>query len=308
MLNEIIQIEARFYPEGNATTLMSVYYLAILRREQSKYRDAELLLNKILELNEVIPEKKRIDYFTIKNELANLYWMDARYEEAEALCIELLKEEDSIDKNILLKINQTMVDIYISCEEYEKAKEFCSKILATKKRLLGMKHPSTLVVANNLALIYLYMGEYTKAGSICYDVLLVQERVLPPGHLDILMTKSTLADIYKRRGNKEKAKELHREVLDSRTKKLGEEHHDTLESMNKLGLAYVSWEQFDKAGECLFEALLIAEGYTTENDVLGIAKKKEPKENPALFYTEEDDDSSGFFSSIFTFLGKKSKG
>ena len=302
LLSEVIRIEARLYPEGNSTALMTVFYLAILRREQNKYKDAKFLFEKVLELNKLVPERKRISPFTVKHELIILYWQKVLFRKAESLCLEVLRQEDSIEKNILLKINETLVDIYISLEKYEKAKKVCTKVLTTKKHLLGMKHPSTLIVTNKLALIYMYLGNYKKAQNLCHDVLLVQERILPRDHLDILVTKSTLADIYQYLEELEKASRLHQEVLDARKERLGTEHHDTVEAMNRLGLTYVSWDQFDKAGECLFEALLISEEQTKKDEASETIIKDS---TDGLFSMGGTEYETGFFSSIFHFLGKK---
>ena len=58
----------------------------------------------------------------------------------------------------------------------------------------------------------------------------------------------------------------------------------------------------------MFESLLNAEGYTTENDVLGIATKSEKEEIELHSFIDGEDNSPGFLSSMFTFLGKRSKG
>lgn len=127
------------------------------------------------------------------------------------------------------------------------AETVLEKALATHKHLLGIDHPDTLTVMNNLASAYQANGSLAKALPLFEETLNLSKAKLGADNPDTLTTMSNLASAYQADGKVTKAVTLFEETLQLRKKKLGPNHAETLNSMNNLATAYRDNGQLDKA-------------------------------------------------------------
>ncbi|MFD6878396.1 MULTISPECIES: FxSxx-COOH system tetratricopeptide repeat protein [unclassified Streptomyces] len=121
------------------------------------------------------------------------------------------------------------------------------RALATRERVLGADHPSTLISRNNLGYAYECAGDPGRAMPLYERTLKDRERVLGTDHPHTLSSRSNLADAYESAGDLGRAVPLHERTLKDQERVLGTDHPDTLTSRNNLAYAYESAGDLDRA-------------------------------------------------------------
>ena len=81
-------------------------------------------------------------------------------------------------------------------------------MLATKERVRGNEHPSTLITAGHLANAYSGQGKHAEAVALYGEVLATQKRVLGDTHSSTLLTAGDLAIVYSNQGKYAEAEAL----------------------------------------------------------------------------------------------------
>jgi tetratricopeptide (TPR) repeat protein len=118
--------------------------------------------------------------------------------------------------------------------QYKAAEETLRQLLGRRARVLGKKHPSTLVSMSNLAQVLGRQGKYEDAEAMNRQSLALKETVLGREHPDTLVSMSNLAQVLGCQGKYEDAEAMNRQTLALKEAVLGREHPDTLVSMSNL--------------------------------------------------------------------------
>lgn len=127
--------------------------------------------------------------------------------------------------SILLAINlSSLGKIYILLDDYEKAIEILQKSYTDLINLLGAKHETISICANNLGLAYGYNKNYEKSLEYRKKAVEIQEEIFEESHPELGISKSGLASAYRDNGDIPKAKALFKEVLDNAEKYLPPKH------------------------------------------------------------------------------------
>ena len=140
-------------------------------------------------------------------------------------------------------------------EDWNNAEKLAMDVLDMRKKLLGAKHPKTLISMGNLAGIYHGQGKLNKAEQLEIQVLDMSKTLLGAEHPDTLSSMGNLASIHHDQGKFDEAEQLTVQVLDIREKLLGAEHPDTLLSMGNLARTYCDQGKFDKAEQLEVQVL-----------------------------------------------------
>ena len=143
--------------------------------------------------------------------------------------------------------------------QYREAEPLWESVRATYERVLGLEHPDTLSILNNLGALYWSQGKYELAEPLLQRVLETYERVLGPEHPDTLRSLHNLAIIYTNQGKYELAELLYKSSLETRERVLGPEHPDTLGTVNNLALLYANQGKYELADPLYQRALAIYE-------------------------------------------------
>ena len=149
--------------------------------------------------------------------------------------------------------------------KYAEAEKINRQALQLKEKVLGAKHPSTLVTMNNLAYVLGNQGLYAEAEQMHRQTLQLSEKVLGTEHPDTLRSIYNLASVLNNQGKYAEAEQMHQQTLQLREKVLGTEHPDTLNSMDNLALVlnnqgkYAEAEQMHRQALELYEKVLGAE-------------------------------------------------
>ncbi|CAE6393107.1 unnamed protein product [Rhizoctonia solani] len=133
------------------------------------------------------------------------------------------------------------------CEE----EDIRTKVEAASKKLLGLKHPTTLQSTDNLAHNYVNQGWHDRAESLYYEVLEMRRELYRvthgEEHEDILISKRYLATIYEHQGRLGEAIPFWEDVVQGYRVSKGGNNPETLACMDSLADAYRQSTQLDKA-------------------------------------------------------------
>jgi len=198
--------------------------------------------------------------------LANLYWNQGRYAEAEPLYLETLETRKRVlgdDHPDTLHSMNNLAIVYLDQGRYAEAEPLHLETLETRKRVLGDDHPNTLASMNNLANLYLNQGRYAEAEPLHLETLETKKRVLGDDHPDTLASMNNLAGLYVSQGRYAEAEPLLLETLETRKRVNGNDHPNTLLSMNNLASLYQRQGRYAEAEPLYLETL------KTQKRVLG---------------------------------------
>ncbi|MFC7980090.1 tetratricopeptide repeat protein [Streptomyces cinereoruber] len=111
---------------------------------------------------------------------------------------------------------------------------YFDRLHATVRDLLGLEHPDTLAIRNNLASWYGEAGDAQGAADAFAELLNDHLRILGPDHPDTLVTRNALARWCGEAGDAQGAADAFAELLNDHLRILGPDHPDTLTSRNNL--------------------------------------------------------------------------
>ena len=150
---------------------------------------------------------------------------------------------------------------------YDKALEYLSKALTTRKGTVGETHPDVATLYNNIGLIYKKQGDYTKAMK-CYTTAMdILENTVDSNHPEIATTYNNIGSIYSSQGDYTKAINYYTKAMDIRKSTLGEIHPDLASSYNNIGSVYSKQGNYIKALEFYNKALSIRKLIWGENNL-----------------------------------------
>jgi hypothetical protein len=66
------------------------------------------------------------------------------------------------------------------------------QVIETRKRVLGVEHPSTLTSMNNLAFIWKGLGRDKEALELMEECVVLGTRIIGPNHPNTLSSRTTL--------------------------------------------------------------------------------------------------------------------
>ncbi len=125
----------------------------------------------------------------------------------------------------------------------------------TLEAQLGLDHPHTLTLMNNLALGYQTAGKLDQALRLYEETLALRKAKLGLDHPHTLITMSSLAASYETAGKLELSLPLKEEVYKLQRAKLGPNDIGTLASMSNLAVGYQEAGLLDKALPLLEDTL-----------------------------------------------------
>jgi hypothetical protein len=95
------------------------------------------------------------------------------------------------------------------CGRYSEAEALYRQVLAGTEKQLGVEHPDTLSMVQNLATVFQLQGQYDKAEALYRQVLAGREKQLGDEHPDTLSTVQKLAFVFQQQGRYNDAEELY---------------------------------------------------------------------------------------------------
>ncbi|KAG0721243.1 Kinesin light chain [Chionoecetes opilio] len=156
----------------DVATMLNI--LALVYRDQNKYKEAANLLNDALAIREKTLGENHPAVAATLNNLAVLYGKRGKYKEAEPLC---------------------------------------KRALEIREKVLGRDHPDVAKQLNNLALLCQNQGKYEEVERYYQRALEIYETKLGPDDPNVAKTKNNLASAYLKQGKYKEAEILYKQVL-----------------------------------------------------------------------------------------------
>ena len=139
--------------------------------------------------------------------------------------------------------------VYSEAGRWKEAEELEVQVKDARLRMLGAKHPSTLVAMGNLAVTYCNQGRWKEAEELQLQVKNVCLNLFGADHSFTASVMGNLAVMYSKRGRWKEAEEVECQIRDARHRVLGAEHPDTLLAMGNLAETYGSQGRWKDAEE-----------------------------------------------------------
>ncbi|PWA25546.1 hypothetical protein CCH79_00019885 [Gambusia affinis] len=156
----------------DVATMLNI--LALVYRDQNKYKEAANLLNDALAIREKTLGMDHPAVAATLNNLAVLYGKRGKYKEAEPLC---------------------------------------KRALEIREKVLGTDHPDVAKQLNNLALLCQNQGKYQEVEQYYERALHIYQSKLGPDDANVAKTKNNLASCYLKQGKYRQAEALYKEIL-----------------------------------------------------------------------------------------------
>jgi hypothetical protein len=156
-----------------------------------------------------------------------------------------------------LIVEQNLALVYLDRSEYSKAEALYSKTFSIQRRRLGEQHPDTLNSMLGLADAYEHEDKLAQAEPLFANVLKARRHALGDDDPATLASMYALGLQYRQQGKLAQAEPLVKDALDGQRRKLGEGHPETLLSMNGLASLYVSEHKYAEAESLYLKALQI---------------------------------------------------
>ena len=236
--------------ESRGLLLCNVAYYLDYRGQQDTPR--RLLGEAIPIIRGALGENHRVT-LTSKSVLARIDCDQGRYEEAEAMQLQLVETGTRVlgaEDLDTLAFQSDLASTYTSQTRWDDAEELLVKVLETQKKISELEdHKTTLPAMNTLSLVYESQGKLKEAEQLRLQVRETSLKALGTEHPYTLTSLHNLAVIYQRQGRLEEAEELQLQVKDTRLKVLGAEHPGTLACLHNLAFIYQGQGRLKEAEE-----------------------------------------------------------
>ncbi|MEW6493601.1 MAG: tetratricopeptide repeat protein [Cyanobacteriota bacterium] len=167
----------------------------------------------------------------LRDDLANLYSEQGKYEQAEPLYVQILELRRRILSETHPYVATSLNNLaccYSDQEKYGEAEQIYIQALELNKQLLGETHPDVAICLNNLAFLYSSQGKYEQAESLYIQALELSKRLLGETHPDVAICLNNLALLYSSQGRYDQAEQLYVQAWEIAQRKLGANHPYTV--------------------------------------------------------------------------------
>jgi tetratricopeptide (TPR) repeat protein len=176
--------------------------------EEGRYGDAEKLLIAAIETAQA-QEKEGVELATALGNLAGLYRVQARYDEAEPLykrAITICEERLEPRHPALAHNLNGLALIYRAQGMYEWAEPLCRRALTIAEKAFGPEHRTLASYLGNLLAVCLAQGRYAEAEPLYQRSVEIKEKVLGPKHPELAGSlENYAAFVRKTKGEREAA-------------------------------------------------------------------------------------------------------
>ncbi len=195
------------------------------------------------------------DTWRAKSNLAQLYREQGRFEEAEALCQELLAIDLPDDADIRLRVNPLVYlsNILAQRGESAPAESMALEALERSRQALGASHKKTLEARANLVSVHFQLGNVGESLAAAEALQRDSEEFFGRNDLRTLRATNQRTTILSASGDLATAEPLLRQLTESFRSVLGDKHYTTLNTTRALAVTVANLGRFAEAEEMLRE-------------------------------------------------------
>ncbi len=258
-LKEIsLRIAHRHYGGDHPEVAKRLNNLVALINDHQDYPQAERLFREVLDMRLRLGQQAP-ELFRIKGNLATSLMLQGKFEEAEALYLDVLRTrlelyepEYGPDDQDVATSRRNLGALYYDQGDLEKAEWQLRQALGIRRRVFGSEHTRVASVLNLLGNVLAAQGREDEAEQLYDEALGIRRRLLGEDHLAVARTKRNLAELLAHR-DPATARVLLAQALATfyRTRPDGWEAADA-ESV--LGAILTDLGRYEEAEPCLVEA------------------------------------------------------
>ena len=243
------------------------YVVASAYQALQSYDKAKKILDENSKTIEVAKENPYyVDYINETSmRLIEFYVSQEKWAIAQRMCEEILRRIDppkygkdrGLSSPYLNTVLYTLAEIYNAQWRYGEAEKLYKRALESSKRILGQKHPDTIIRYRKLATLYLERDDkesFEKAKKTLNEALRLSEKDFGGDHEEILRLKYNLALAYGS-GERDTAEELLKEIIGLSKDANRGGYPDTLQFTNGLASLYVKKKNIEEAKKLFTEVL-----------------------------------------------------
>uniref|UniRef100_A0A3B5K787 Kinesin light chain n=1 Tax=Takifugu rubripes TaxID=31033 RepID=A0A3B5K787_TAKRU len=156
----------------DVATMLNI--LALVYRDQNKYKEAAHLLNDALAIREKTLGKDHPAVAATLNNLAVLYGKRGKYKEAEPLCKRALEIREKVLGKFHPDVAKQLNNLALLCQnqgKYDEVEYYYRRALEIYESKLGADDPNVAKTKNNLATCYLKQGKFKDAETLYKEIL-----------------------------------------------------------------------------------------------------------------------------------------
>ncbi len=151
--------------------------------------------------------------------------------------VALLAASRPDDDRDLLDARHSLASFLHGAGELDEAESVYREVLSRCKARLGVEHPLTLTVANNLGILCLARGKLTEAYEALTQILSIRKKLLGPDDPQSISAMNNVIFAMQHLGRYAEAEQLCHEAIDASTRRFGADAAETWNS--RLNLAGV---------------------------------------------------------------------
>ncbi len=223
--------------------------LAIEKWDKGEYPPTEQLFSRALEIWKTVLGTNSEHVATGLYNLANLYYVQGRYDEA----VQLYKRSLSVAKkhpepSLLVNILHWLAETYFANREYNKAHQIYKKVIAITEEVSGSNSPELATAIMDLGFSYYYVGKYNKSEPYYLHALSIRETAIGIDSIEVADTCQSLAILYDNaEGLNTDAEPYYRRTLSIYENTYGNAHKITAEAAYRLADHLAHRGKFDEA-------------------------------------------------------------
>ncbi|KAI2831542.1 hypothetical protein CBS133816_2457 [Aspergillus niger] len=248
--------------------LIALDSLGLVYRNQSKYKEAEEIHEKVLADKQIRVGPEDPSTLDTTYHLAELYSSQGRLEKAKQMYERVLSGRRSMlgqSHPSTLSTMDKLGTVYLGLGELNDAMDYCQRAYQgyRKHRLIT----AMMNITNNIGLIYLKQGRFVDAAAYHTQVVKELEAILGENHPSVFNAMENLGLLYTKQGKFDEAKKHLFEALSHRKRVLGAEHPSIITTKDNIARLYVSQGKTDDAEREYKEALELANRMLSSNHI-----------------------------------------
>ena len=167
---------------------------------------------------------------------------------------EQFTEQPAIDA----QLRHALGELYHTLGRYERSLQLQQAALATRRRVFGDDHPSTLLSMHDVGVLLKLLGRFSEAEPFVREALEKRRRLLGDDHPHTLITMHVMGGLLLDLGVFDEAERLTREVAERGRRVLGDAHPNTMIYTNSLGALLASRGKMTEAEPYLTDGLAMS--------------------------------------------------
>jgi tetratricopeptide (TPR) repeat protein len=196
--------------------------------ERSLIRESTIMIAHLQAAVELLARPEQaLDSATCLNWMANLYYEQGRYGEAESLYLRSLsiqeQQLDAIHPDVAASLNN-LANLYDSQGRYSEAEPLYLRALSIQEQQLGTIHPYMAISLNNLAMLYSKQERYSEANQLLLRSVSILQEQVGADHPLLARILSNLGFLYDLQGYYSEAELLYLQALPILSAKLEKTH------------------------------------------------------------------------------------